>query len=72
MNLDKAYKKTPQERSFDLFKLNCNFKGVYLIFEHKYIFPGDAIPSEYSAALVPHYRFLNREERRNIRKIVKK
>jgi hypothetical protein len=68
---ERVIKKQSPESLFEDFKRNCSYRGVYLIFERKYIYPGDPIPLEYGAALVPHYRFLNRVERRQKPKGVK-
>ena len=54
-------KKTGQ---WEVFKKNVNERGVYLIFEKLYIFPGETIPDRFGPALTPHYRLLSRLERR--------
>ena len=56
--------KPNKTEQFEKFKRDAGSRGVYLIYERKYIYPGDSMPTEYGPSLVPHYRYLNRDERR--------
>jgi len=51
-----------------VFERNATSRGVYLIFEQIYIFPGEPIPEKFGPQLVPHYRLLTRAERREKKK----
>jgi len=64
MRKEKATIEDKQDKLWDDFKAKANKRGVYLIFEKQYIFPGDPIPDQFGPALTPHYRLLTREEHR--------
>jgi hypothetical protein len=55
------------EKEFELFKSNVAKRGVYLIFEKKYLLPGSEIPPQFGPSHSPHYRLLSRKERREQR-----
>lgn len=68
MTSSKASDDKKNTGQWEVFKRNVNERGVYLIFEKLYIFPGEAIPERFGPALTPHYRLLSRNERRQNRR----
>lgn len=64
MSSTKTIDTQKKERQWEVFKQNATGRGVYLVFERIYIFPGEPIPDKYGIELVPHYRLLTRAERR--------
>jgi len=53
-----------QIKQWEKFRSDATTRGVYLIYEKLYIFPGEIIPDNFGPELTPHYRLLNRTERR--------
>lgn len=64
MSSSKAISDKNKARQWEVFKSNVQDRGVYLIFEKLYIFPGETIPEKFGPDLTPHYRLISREERR--------